>query len=202
VQTFSIDIRLENVRLSFPSIFKPNENSQFKNDKGESKYEATFLLDKVKDAIQIQKIREALKDIGMKAWPAGWPKSLEVCLQDGDKKEYDGYAGKMYIKGSSSKRPAVIHRDKSPIVESDGIVYAGCYVNAVIRLWVQDNKFGKRINAALNGIQFVRDGDPFGSKFDADAAFEVIEPGADYTEIDPIDDPNSERFVAQSDMPF
>jgi len=29
-------------------------------------------------------------------------------------------------------------------------------------LWAQDNQFGKRVNAELLGVQFVRDGEPFG----------------------------------------
>jgi hypothetical protein len=41
---------------------------------------------------------------------------------------------------------------------SSGKVYSGCYVNASIELWAQDNKFGKRINATLMGVQFLRDG--------------------------------------------
>lgn len=35
-------------------------------------------------------------------------------------------------------------------------------MNASIELWAQDNKqFGKRINAQLRGVQFLRDGDAF-----------------------------------------
>jgi hypothetical protein len=44
------------------------------------------------------------------------------------------------------------------LVATDGRVYSGCYVNATIELWPQDNKFGKRINASLMGVQFARDG--------------------------------------------
>jgi hypothetical protein len=46
-------------------------------------------------------------------------------------------------------------------------------VNAIVTLWPQNNQYGKRINALLDGVQFNRDGDPFGdgavsvSEFDA-----------------------------------
>jgi hypothetical protein len=70
------------------------------------------------------------------------------------------YEGKMTIKASTKKRPLVIDRDKSPITEDDNIVYAGCYVNAIVTLWGQNNQFGKRVNAQLDGVQFVRDGEP------------------------------------------
>lgn len=33
--------------------------------------------------------------------------------------------------------------------EADGLVYSGCYVNARIELWAQDNANGKRVNAKL-----------------------------------------------------
>jgi hypothetical protein len=31
----------------------------------------------------------------------------------------------------------------------------------VVEIWAQDNNYGKRINASLKGVQFVRDGDAF-----------------------------------------
>lgn len=31
----------------------------------------------------------------------------------------------------------------------------------MIDVWAQDNNFGKRINASLGGVQFLRDGDAF-----------------------------------------
>jgi hypothetical protein len=68
----------------------------------------------------------------------------------------------MVLKASTKRRPLVITRDKTPIVESDNIVYAGCYVNAIVSLWAQNNQYGKRINAQLDAVQFVRDGEPFG----------------------------------------
>lgn len=44
----------------------------------------------------------------------------------------------------------------------DGKPYSGCYVNATLEIWPQDNKFGRRINCQLKALQFVRDGDAFG----------------------------------------
>jgi hypothetical protein len=34
-------------------------------------------------------------------------------------------------------------------------------VNASIELWCQDNNYGKRINASLRGVQFLKDGEAF-----------------------------------------
>jgi hypothetical protein len=43
-----------------------------------------------------------------------------------------------------------------------GVIYSGCFVNAQIDIWAQDNGFGKRINCTLAGVQFAADGDAFG----------------------------------------
>lgn len=148
-------ILLNNVRLSFPSIF---QRSVF--DGKEGKYEATFLIPKSDTKLKAQldaAIDEAIKAAGIKV------PSDKRCLKDGDESDYDGYEGTWSLKAANAKRPTVIDRDKSPIVESDEKLYPGCYVNAVIDLWLQDNKFGKRVNANLYGIQFVKDGEAFGA---------------------------------------
>ena len=148
-------IKLTNVRLSFPSIWK---RSTYNGEEG--KYEASFLIPKTdKKTIKVLEdaIAAAIAEAKIKVSPD------KICLKDGDDFEYDGYEGMMSIKGSSKRRPTVINRDKSPLTEDDGIVYAGCYVNAVIGLWVQNNTYGKRVNCNLYGIQFYNDGEPFGA---------------------------------------
>lgn len=151
-------ITLQNVRLSFPSIFK---KAEFQGK--ETKYEATLLLDKKTHADTIEKLNKAI-EAGIKEHLKGAKvPAAKRCLQDGDEKDYDGYEGQMSLKASNNKRPTVIDRDKTPLVEDDDKPYAGCYVNAVIEFWFQDNDFGKRVNANLLGIQFVKDGEPFGS---------------------------------------
>lgn len=149
-------IKLNNVRLSFPSLFR---KAEFQGNEG--KYEATFLLNKKTHAEAIAKI-EAEIEQGIKSNFKGKKiPSDKLCLKDGDEFEYDGYAGCMSFKASNKKRPMVIDKDKSPLTEDDERVYAGCYVNAVVELWYQDNQFGRRVNANLLGVQFFKDGEPF-----------------------------------------
>ncbi len=77
-------------------------------------------------------------------------------------------------------RPTVIDRDRTALIQADGRPYAGCYVNAVVDIWAQDNNFGKRINASLSGVQFLRDGDAFaGGGVAAPDDFDDISEGAD-----------------------
>lgn len=150
-------IKLSNVRLSFPSVFhKANFNGT------ETKYEATFLLSKKNHAALIEEIQKVIKEKlatdlkGVKISPD------KICLRDGDLTEYEGYEGHMSLKASNKKRPVVVNKDKTPLTEDDNVIYGGCYVNAFIELWAQNNEYGKRINANLLGIQFAKDGDPFG----------------------------------------
>jgi hypothetical protein len=162
-------IQLKAVRLSFPSLFQPGSFG------GEStgKYEATFVLDKKDHADAIKQIQTAADAMMKEAFKGKIPAD-KVCLKDGDDMARPEFEGKFTIKASTKKRPLVINRDKSPITEDDNIVYAGCYVNAIVSLWAQNNQYGKRINAQLDGVQFCRDGEPFGDGGIAVDAFDAF----------------------------
>lgn len=148
-------ITLKNVRLSFPSLFR---KAVFQGE--ETKYEATFLLDKVEHAALIAEIEQDIANHVSTTLKVKHLADDKKCLRDGDLAEYAGYAGCMSLKAASKARPLVIDRKKAPITEDDEIIYSGCYVNAIISLWVQNNDFGKRVNATLLAVQFVKDGEP------------------------------------------
>jgi hypothetical protein len=152
-------ITLNNVRLSFPVIWK----AKGFNEGDTPKFGANFLLDKEANADQILEIKKHIKQAASDHFNGSIPKGLKFCLNDGEEKAYEGYEGCMYVSTSGQNRPSVIDRDRLPLVETDGRPYAGCYVNAAISLWVQDNKWGKKVNANLVGLQFVKDGETFGS---------------------------------------
>ena len=149
-------IILKNVRVSFPSLFK---KGSFNGE--ETKYEATFLLNKEEHADSITEIKAQIADLVKSNLKGSKVPADKICLRDGDEVEYDGYAGCFSIKCSTKKRPIVIDRDRSPLTEDDGKPYGGCYVNASIDLWVQNNAYGKRINSTLLAVQFAKDGEPF-----------------------------------------
>lgn len=150
-------IKLQNVRLSFPSLFR---KATFEGQ--ETKFEATFLLDKEQHADKIAEIKAAIDQKIKTDLKGAKLRDDKLCLKDGDDFDYDGYAGCMSIKASNNKRPLIIDNDKTQLSEDDNRIYAGCYVNVVIELWAQNNGFGKRINANLLGVQFFKDGEPFG----------------------------------------
>ena len=172
-------IKLNNVRLSFPSLFR---KASFNGE--ETKFEATFLIDKETQADLVKEIKAAIAEkVKVDLKGAKLPAD-KICLKDGDDVDYDGYAGHISIKASNDKRPPVFGRDKSPLAEDDNVIYAGCYVNAIVELWAMNNQWGKRINAKLLGVQFVRDGSPFGDNSSATADdFDFVEGGKEEDEF-------------------
>jgi hypothetical protein len=170
------NIKLVGVRLSFPNLFKPKSFE----DGGEAKYSAAFILDKSKHAKLIKQIRMTVDDLAEEYFKGAVPKMVKqkYPLRDGaEKEDMDGYGdGVMFIGSSCKQRPTVVDRDVNPITEEDGVIYAGCYVNATVRPWVQDNKYGKRVNFQLRAVQFVKDGDPFGmAPVNAHEEFEALD---------------------------
>lgn len=149
-------IKLKNARLSFPSLFQTEEFG------GEStgKYAATFILDSVDNAAEIKQIQDETNRLMKEELKTKLP-SEKIALKDGDEIGRPEYEGKMTIKATTKKRPLVIDRDKTPLGEHDEKPYAGCYVNAIISLWPQNNQYGKRVNASLEGVQFAAHGEPF-----------------------------------------
>jgi hypothetical protein len=156
-------IQLKNVRLAFPDLWKPTAFE----DGQELKYGATFLVSK-KDP-QVKAINAAIQEVATEAWKekakavltsiSGQPN--KYCFQDGDNKSYDGFQGCMALSAKNKKRPTVVDKDKTPLTEGDEKPYGGCYVNASVEIWAQDNKWGKAIRASLRGVQFFKDGDQF-----------------------------------------
>ena len=162
-------VMLKNVRLSYPSLFKPSGYQG-----SEPKYSATFLMEdgseqhKALKAAILSVAEEQFADKAKAVLKKQDDNSMRRLLKHGndnvdDEGEVrDGYADMVTIKASNKTAVRVIGRGKQDLTEADGIPYAGCYVNAQIDLWAQDNAYGKRINCTLRGVQFVRDGEAFG----------------------------------------
>lgn len=204
-------VKLKKVRLSFPDLF---EAVQYEG-KGPFKYRASFLFppnDENHKALVKAMLEVAKEEYGEKAKivlaNANDDSKLRFII-DGNKKEYDGYAGMMAVtatRDKDKKRPKIY--DKAPwkkedadgnwvpwkvgdneesraeniLTQEDGRPYAGCYVNAVIDLWPQNNKHGKTIRAQLVSVQFHDDGDAFGAgsaKGDPDDYEDLSETGDD-----------------------
>lgn len=185
---------LMGVRLSFESLFEPNEQTDDEGNKSLN-WKSNFLMEKENlDNIMAKymgetmpvrtAINKAFSAVKAKKWGTDKTKQPKIkpermCWRDGDEESWDGYAGCYYISASSrpkkgadimSARPAVVtnrkDKDGKWIVAQPGGAnspYSGCYVNAKIDIWAMDDpKYGKRLNAGLRSVQFLKDGEAFG----------------------------------------
>lgn len=164
------------LRLAFPSLFvkRPGMTN---NDgtKGKDKFEATLIFSptgKNADAV-----KRATAEACQEAWGDNWEALYselggdQKALRKGvtkvgkDGSVYDGFEGNSFVTARNENRPGVYDRDQSVLVADDGRPYGGCYVNAEIEIWAQKPKPGvaRRVNVSLLGVQFVREGDAFGS---------------------------------------
>lgn len=186
-------IRLENQRGAFLALFEPQAIGD-----GEPAFGGRFIIDP-KNTKMVAMIDAAIVQAAAEQpkWKGKHEQILAKILKDGNccflKEEYtdkngDPYAGfeGMYSIGARSKvKPLVIDRDRSPLVASDGRPYSGCYVNASLEIWAQDNSFGRRINAQLKGVQFYRDGDSFSGGTPASQDdFDDLSSGVDDNELE------------------
>lgn len=172
---------LRNVRLSFPKLFKPESATP----DGPKKFSANFLMDpdSADGKANILAIKKAVKFAATKQWADKAEKVLSSldpkrkCFRDGstftdgEGDVYTGFDGMMVAVASNAKRPQVLNRDKSPLAEEDGVIYGGCYVDAVISVYTITDKDrgGNGVFATLEVVRFRKDGEAFGAPpIDAD----------------------------------
>ena len=179
-------IMLRDVRLAFPSIFQASTPK----GGGEPAFGASFLMPK--NHPQIAELNKVIDAVAKEKWGAKADAVLKAmraadktCLHNGDNKaEYDGFEGNLFISSRSKIRPTAYDQQRNDVSEADGVIYSGCYVDASLELWAQDNQFGKRINAQLRGVQKRRDGDAFASGARPAAADEFDEIAAPAEDAD------------------
>lgn len=158
-------IKVKNVRICFcDSLFTPSQVM----GQGELKYSSTFLVPKG-DA-QLMMLHNTMVRVANDKWGTKGPQTLKslvqdtkVFLRDGDTKvDFDGYEGHMFFNATRPAKtgvPLVIDMDKGTIAETDGTIYAGCYVDVSCEVYAQDNVHGKRINCVLRAVRFLREGE-------------------------------------------
>lgn len=167
--TPQFQIKMKHVRVSFVKVHRAEPFRGAKrgpSDGGEKAFSLNALIPK--NTKEGQDLHDDIRDLIDDAMDAKWGKDKprlkpdKFCLRDGEDEEYDGYEDAWYLTARNRNRPKVIDADgKTTLVEEDGRPYSGCYCNVWVRIWVQDNEFGKRVNASLEAVQFVRDGEAF-----------------------------------------
>jgi len=177
------NLSLSNVRLSFPKLIEPEAPKGTPN--ADKKYSCDLIMPQGDQ--QFAMFMAEVGRIANEKWKEMAPSVLQVCQSDRklrcygggsekiDKKTYkpySGYEGAVYVSASASedKPPKMFDGDGNECPESNTMLrkelarklYGGCYVNVVLRVWPQDNSFGRGIRCELLAVQFAADGDAFG----------------------------------------
>lgn len=150
-------IMLKKVRVSFPHLFsRPFVNGE------EGKCGATLMLDPIKNPVAIKAIETQIDELVNTRFKGRNVSSERLCLRAGEEKGRSEYQGLLVLSANSKGKPLVISTSGKDLIthQEDCPIYAGCYVNAKVRLWTQNKHYGKRINAELIAIQFAGDGEP------------------------------------------
>ena len=167
---------LKNVRLSFPHLFVPTKSTE----DGALKFRAAFLMDPetAQGRININVIEAELARVKSDKWKDKADKIKfkedrlafvegNTCVSQETGDIYVGYEDMMVLKTANGKRPQVVDGSRTPITEaeSEGKIYAGCYVNAVVSLYAINDadKGGNGIFATVEAVQFSKHGEAFGS---------------------------------------
>ena len=149
-------IMIKNARVSFPHLFtRPVINGE------DGKCGATLLLDPDKHVVSITAIKKRMAALVKEKLKGRKLSAEKLCLRAGEDRGRPEYEGYQVLSANSKNKPIVISANGTDTIhsEDDCPIYAGCQVNVKVRLWAQDNRYGKRINAELVAIQFAADGE-------------------------------------------
>jgi len=161
-----MQIQLENVRIAFCNSLHVKKSVM----EGKPQHSATFIMTPGQGAHKL--LEQTIQEVGTAKWGAKW-KQIEkelratnkVCIKDGDVKAgYAGFEGNYFVSASNSRSKIGVYDQDANMTDDESLIYAGCQVNGVIDVWAQAHQsYGKRINATLIGVQFVKDGESFGA---------------------------------------
>ncbi len=171
----NVSVLLQDVLLSYAYLAQPYAG---KNDDGSVKLSyVTHAIYKPGSANHIA-MSEAMRKTAAIGWGAQAEAVLlqlkgqdRLCQHDGNisKGGAEPYKDMLFVSASNSRRPRILVTRGGVNVEIGAddpmFPYSGCRANVMIDLWPQSadgkpNKFGKRINATLTGLQFVAHGEP------------------------------------------
>lgn len=178
-------IKLERVRVSFPHFGAKQVQKDEETGRERASWGGTAMLPKKTH----EAARDALNDMIQKLIAANEVKvpSEYRCLKDGDDSSREEYEGHWVVSFSdSNRRPSVRDEFGKLMIDPermhdpdyvnraigaiDDKFYGGCWINVMIRPWFFNGKakdssktFPKRICAGFVGVQFVEDGEAFGS---------------------------------------
>jgi hypothetical protein len=174
-------IMLNNVRLSFPELIEPSKFGD--NPNVDAKYRADFIIEPPNDSLK--RFMDEVNKIATEKWKEHVTGVMGIinndrklrCYGKGeervDKKTftpYLGYGNNTYITAINARAPLMVTKDGTVSDPNNTMayqalaraLYGGCYVNAAVRPWLQENTNGRAVRCELIAVQFLKDGEAFG----------------------------------------
>lgn len=179
---------IKNARLSFPNLLQAKAVQG-----GELKYSCNFIL--LPTAEEWKEMGAIITEMATEKWGENTNSILNMikadkklrCYGQGiekiDKKGevYDGFHNMVYISASNPEKPKLYGADATelpPTANANQLFVGGNMVAGIISFWLQDNQWGRGIRANLDGVQYLSEGEHFGSTGpETDGVFQPV-PGA------------------------
>lgn len=179
-------VTLKGARASFFKAFEKTASVA----SGREGYRSNWLFDPntAEGRACIAACKKAVEEVKVAQWKDK-AKSIKfkpdrLCFREGDTfcneetgEIYEGYEGMMALVTNNQNKPTIVNRDRTPLSKDDGVIYSGCYCVVVARFYAVtgQEKGGNGIFCTLEGVQFLRNGEAFGSAaLNAEEAFEDL----------------------------
>lgn len=191
-------LMLKKKRIAFPAFAEPQAIGE-----GEPAYGGRLIIDPKDPDVAL--IDKAMLEAAVAKWKEDGKEVLDllidnkkVCFEHGPYKSsktgkpYAGFEGMFNLgmrTAADKAKPTVFNKYGEPVTDKTEIqqlIYSGCYVNAKVELWAQNNSFGRRINCTVLGVMFAEDGDSFGGSSapaKADDFADMAAPKADVEDV-------------------
>lgn len=169
-------LMLKDCRLSYNALF---EAQDFQNN-GDFAYTAKIIVPKASQAAKdlyaalLAVANEKFNGKGQEIIAKIKSDPSQFCLQEFDD-EHFVLATKRKQKAG---RPTVVDADRTPLTADDGKPYPGCFVNVIVGPWATSGMGNRHwVRCGLEGVQFVRDGEPFGRRVSANSFDDLSQQG-------------------------
>lgn len=173
----NVTVLLPEVRLSYAYLASPYVGKPEPGKTPKSSYTAHGLFKPESPA------HKALRDAIMKVAALGWGAQAEativqlkgqdkLCIHDGNitKGGAEPYKDMLFVSASNERKPRILVTRNGQNIEIGNddpmFPYSGCWANLLVDVWPQSpdgkpSQWGKRINATLTGVQFLRHDEAF-----------------------------------------
>ncbi len=153
-------------RLSFPHVFRP----ELALEEGKQPQFACGLI--FDEGVDLSVLEKMIEDCIKEQWGNKRPAGLKLPIRNGAEKPHIAGLGEgtRFITARSLRKPPVVDANKVGITD-EAVIYGGAYGKINLTPYAFDKGLSKGVALALNAVQFIRDGEPFGSVVDVDSAF-------------------------------